>query len=76
MILAVFLTFPDEWHFYVYMGSRFSSGGGGGGGTELGIEKSHLIRGYTCSRRLFSFQITVITKIQLINICTGVDCIS
>lgn len=51
-------------------------GGGGGGGTELGIEKSHLIRGYTCSRRLFSFQITVIAKIQLINICTGVDCIS
>lgn len=47
MILAVFFTFPDEWHFYVYMGSRFSSGGGrgGGGGTELGIEKSHLIRG-------------------------------
>lgn len=50
--------------------------GGGGGGTELGIEKSHLIRGYTCSRRLFSFQITVIAKIQLMNICTGVDCIS
>lgn len=48
----------------------------GGGGTELGIEKSHLIRGYTCSRRLFSFQITVIAKIQLMNICTGVDCIS
>ncbi len=57
-------------------GSGFSSGGGEGGGTELGIEKSHLIRGYTCSRRLFSFQITVIAKIQLMNICTGVDCIS
>lgn len=37
MILAVFFTFPDEWHFYVYMGSRFSSGGGGGRDTRVNM---------------------------------------
>lgn len=40
MILAVFLTFPDEWHFYVYMGSRFSSGGGEGEERNLELKKA------------------------------------